>query len=379
TVTLVNYLKNNNLLEKAEGVAYIATLVDNAPSSAYLKQYAEIIAELALRRRLINIAGKIDSSARDEGKKIDEILEDIDKALYGLNRKLNDYKPSSELVKATINTLEERKNSKALYTGIPSRFTRLDDMLSGLQNAEMIVIGARPSMGKTAFALSILDNIVTRQNDEVIAAGFFSLEMNGELLVQRLIASRARIDGNRLKRPNLLSTKDWAAMDDTASLLYEAPIFFEDTPNISLNNLRSQARRMKAKENIKILFIDYLGLITVEERTLPRHEQMSLVSRSIKGLARELNIPIVVMAQLRRDAEGNEPGLADIRDSGSIEQDADVVMFLHRQRPKGDEESSSEELLETQLIVAKNRNGPVGTIRLAFTPRFVRFDNLERD
>jgi replicative DNA helicase len=254
-------------------------------------------------------------------------------------------------------------------------------MLSGLQSAEMIIIGARPSIGKTAFALSMLDNIAVQQgNNEAVAAGFFSLEMSGSLLMQRLLSSRSRVDGNRIKRPNILSAKEWGAINDAAALLYDSFILIEDTPNITLSNLRSQARRMKAKEDIKVLFIDYLGLITVEERNLPRHEQMSLVSRSLKGLARELDIPIIVLSQLRRDAEGNEPGLADIRESGSIEQDADVVMFLHRERMNTREDrepDDHEEVIETKLIVAKNRNGPVGTIKMAFIPRYARFENLD--
>jgi replicative DNA helicase len=382
-ITLGNYLRSSDELDKTGGIAYISTLIERAPSSAYLPHYAKIVAEQALRRRLIEASNNISYDAHDQTKDVPQVLEFAEQAIFNLSqgRRINAYKNSQQLIKTTINLIEERKDSKKLYTGVPTRFGRLDDMLSGLQSAEMIIIGARPSIGKTAFALSMLDNIAVQQgNNEAVAAGFFSLEMSGSLLMQRLLSSRSRVDGNRIKRPNILSAKEWGAINDAAALLYDSFILIEDTPNITLSNLRSQARRMKAKEDIKVLFIDYLGLITVEERNLPRHEQMSLVSRSLKGLARELDIPIIVLSQLRRDAEGNEPGLADIRESGSIEQDADVVMFLHRERMNTREDrepDDHEEVIETKLIVAKNRNGPVGTIKMAFIPRYARFENLD--
>jgi replicative DNA helicase len=336
-----------------------------------------MVREMAVRRRLVAVGGSIDYDARDLTKEVGATLELAEQEIFSLGqgRSLNNYRSAQQVIKSTIKLIEERKDSKKEYTGLPTRFTELDAMLSGLQKSEMIVIGARPSMGKTALALSMLDNIVGGSDSP--KAGFFSLEMSEIMLMERLIAARARIESTRIKRPSTLLSKEWGALNDAAAFFFEAPIWFEDTPNISLGTLRSEARRMKAKEDIDVLFIDYLGLITVEERNLPRHEQMSLVSRSLKGLARELEIPVVVLSQLRRDAEGNEPNLADIRESGSIEQDADVVMFLHRKRAHEAESESDDGIIETQLIVAKNRNGPVGTSKLAFVPRFARFDNYQ--
>ena len=247
-------------------------------------------------------------------------------------------------------------------------------MLSGLQKSEFIVIGARPSRGKTALALNMAANMTVRHNYNV---GFFSLEMSHMALMQRLLASEARISSTKL-RTGLLSLPEFAKLTDAAGLFYETHFWIIDTPNMGLLDLRAQARRLVAQHNVDIIFIDYLTLISSENATTPRYEQIAEVSRSLKALARELDIPIVALSQLTRESEGNVPTLANIRESGAIEQDADVVIFLHRERTKGDAPEQPGEGWPTKIMVAKQRNGPVGTIDLVFMPRYVSFESSVR-
>ena len=243
-------------------------------------------------------------------------------------------------------------------------------MTAGFQPAEMIILGARPSIGKTAMALSMLQHIVI---DKRIPAAFFSLEMSDVQLMQRLVAQVSRIRADTL-RTGFLGSDDFAKLQTAASTIYEAPLYIVDTPNMKLLDLRSVARRLRSKEKIEIIFIDYITLIGSENTAIPRHEQVAEISRSLKSLARELNIPIVVLSQVARSTEGKAPTLAELRESGSIEQDADVVMFLHRERAAEDKNAT----IETELIVAKQRNGPTGIVKVMFVPYFTKFENISR-
>ena len=250
-------------------------------------------------------------------------------------------------------------------------------MTSGFQDSELIIIGARPSMGKTAMALSMIQNIAIK---EKIPAALFSLEMSDKQIMQRLLAAQGRIPSQKI-RTGLLTMQELQRMQDAAGVIYDAPLYIVDTPNMKLLDLRALARRMKIQCGIKIIFIDYITLIKSENTLVPRHEQIAEISRSLKSLARELNIPVVALSQVRRDAEGQEPTLADLRESGSIEQDADVVMFIHRERQKNqNQENAPKEIMgiPTKLIVAKQRNGPIGDVEVVFLPSFTRFENLER-
>jgi replicative DNA helicase len=375
-VTLVDYLTSKGELEKSGGPGYIATLTSSVPTAANVSYYAKIVSEFAVRRNLITVAHNIISHAHDDTEDSKLIVEEAEKAIFEINDKqqTNKFKDAKEVVQATVEAIEKRYQTKDTYTGVPSGFNRLDDMTSGFQKQEMIIIGARPSVGKTAFALTLAANTAIKQK---ISTGFFTLEMSAESLMQRVIASEARIESQRI-RSGFLKNSDFHLLTDAAGRIYDSPFYIDDTPNITLLELRAQARRMKAKHDIQIIFVDYIGLITSENKNIPRHEQMSEVSRSLKALARELDIPVVVLSQVGRQSEGKAPGLADLRESGAIEQDADMVMFLHRDRGI-DNEDGPPDSIETELIIAKQRNGPVGTVKMAFIPHFTKFEPLTYD
>jgi replicative DNA helicase len=252
-------------------------------------------------------------------------------------------------------------------------------MTSGFQPAELIIIGARPSVGKTALALTMAANMSISNTVRKIPTAFFTLEMSDMALAQRLISSEANIDSNKI-RSRLLKASDFHQLMEAAGRIYDAPLYIVDMPNMKLLDLRAQARRLRAQQKVEIIFIDYLTLISSDNYLLARHEQIAEISRSLKSLARELDIPIVALSQVRRDAEGKRPNLSDIRESGSIEQDADVVMFLHRDRESDKKPSDREnaEKANTELIIAKQRNGPVGTIEIQFLPQFTKFAPFTR-
>ncbi|QEN06117.1 replicative DNA helicase [Thiospirochaeta perfilievii] len=375
-VTLVDYLTSKGELDKAGGPAYIASLTSSVPTAANVSYYAKIVAENSVRRNLISVAHNIISNAHDETEDSKLIVEEAEKAIFEINDKqqTNKFKDAKEVVQATVEAIEKRYQTKDTYTGVPSGFNRLDDMTSGFQKQEMVIIGARPSVGKTAFALTLAANTAIKQK---ISTGFFTLEMSAESLMQRIIAAEARIESQRI-RSGFLKNSDFHLLTDAAGRIYDSPLYIDDTPNITLLELRAQARRMKAKHDINIIFIDYIGLITSENKQIPRHEQMSEVSRSLKALARELDIPVVVLSQVGRQSEGKAPGLADLRESGAIEQDADMVMFLHRDRGI-DSDDGPPDSIETELIIAKQRNGPVGVVKMAFIPHYTRFEPLAYD
>ncbi|NIZ19423.1 replicative DNA helicase [Entomospira culicis] len=376
-VSLTHALRSRDLLEKAGGTAYLTELTATAPLTSTPLHYANIVREFAIRRSLKEMGIDIAEESTNLAQPTETLIEHTQQKILDLDygSKISAYYDARQLVKNTLEILEERFKNKIRYTGIESKFSELDNMLSGFQDGEMIVIGARPSMGKTALALSFVENLAIKQQ---IATGFFTLEMPAEQLVMRMLASESQVNSIKFRSPSLMLSAELSKISDAASRIYDAPLYIDDTPNISLSALKLQARKMKIEKNIKVLFIDYLGLITVKESNLARHEQMALVSRNIKALARELKIPVIILSQLRRDAEGKEPNLADLRETGSIEQDADVVMFLHRTR-KTDNETADEGLIETKLIIAKQRNGPIGVAELVFHPRFTRFYEKSRE
>ena len=264
-----------------------------------------------------------------------------------------------------------RYNKKELV-GIPSGLTDLDSMTYGFQKSEMIIIGARPSMGKTALVLSMIQHIAIEKR---IPTAFFSFEMSNFQVMQRLLSQEARVSGDRI-RTSSLKLEHFQRLQDAAERIHLAPLWIDDTSNMKLLELRSTARRLKAQNNVEIIFIDYIGLIQNEKSHLPRHEQIGEVSRSLKSLARELKIPIVVLSQVDRQSEVNKPTLADLRDSGSIEQDADVIMFLHRDRVETNGEWEKTLTIPAQLLLSKHRNGPTGTANITFIPRYAKFENV---
>ncbi|MBF9017211.1 MULTISPECIES: replicative DNA helicase [unclassified Oceanispirochaeta] len=369
-LTLIEELKSEALLERAGGAAYVSGLTSSVPTTANIEYYSKIVRECSIRRRLLTISAEIHAQAHDESKDTSEILEEVERQVFDINdqRSVDSIQSAGDVIKEAIFAIEQRYSQKGDFTGVPSGFDDLDAMTTGFQKSEMIVIGARPSVGKTAFALTVAANIAIKQK---INCGFFTLEMTTLSVMQRLLSLQANINSNKI-RTGLLKPSDFNSLTDAASSIYDAPLWIDDTPNMKLLDLRAQARRMVSKFDVKIIFVDYLGLITFEDKRIPRHEQMAEVSRSLKALARELDIPIVALSQVGRQTEGKAPGLADLRESGAIEQDADVVMFLHRERGIDSHEGTPENI-ETELIIAKQRNGPVGVVKMAFIPHFTKF------
>lgn len=375
-LTLIDDLTKNGKLEAAGGVSYVSGLTDTVPTSANVDYYAKIVLDMATRRNLIKISSEIKADSFDETHDSRKILEEAEQKIF----KLTDINQSTQIfamkdvVPRTIQLIDNRYKNKDALSGIPSGFTQLDSMTSGFQNSEMIIIGARPSMGKTAMALSMMQHIAVEKK---IPCGFFSLEMSAEQIGQRLLAQVARIPSMKL-RSGMLKMEDFKKLQDAAGLCFDAPLYVVDTPNMKLLDLRAMARRMKVNQNVQIIFIDYIGLITSENSDAPVYEQQSAVSKSLKSLARELEIPIVVLCQVARTAEGNEPSLAELRGSGSIEQDADMVMFIHGNRQKSDGENY-EPVIDRKLIVAKQRNGPIGDVDLLFLASYTKFENKAKE
>ncbi len=375
-ITIADELRAQGWLQSVGGAVYVSSLTSGVPTSANVEYYARIVRDCSIRRTLTRIASEIIARSFDESISSRLAIEEAERQIFEITdaRQSGSYQPVKEILPATITAIENLYHSKGSYTGLAAGFPDLDDLTSGFQPSEFIVIGARPSVGKTALALSMAANMAIRNK---IPVGFFTLEMSSKALVQRLVSSEARLNSHSI-RTGLLKPSDFHNLTEAAGTIYEAPLYIEDTPNLALLDLRAMSRRMKSKNGVAIVFVDYLTLISSENRGLPRYEQVAEISRSLKALSRELDIPVVALSQLTRETEGKKPTLANIRESGSIEQDADVVIFLHRERQidRDAEEDSSE--VVTDVIVAKQRNGPVGSVKLAFIPKYTRFESLSR-
>ncbi|MDR0464933.1 MAG: replicative DNA helicase [Treponema sp.] len=380
--TVVQELKSMGKLDEAGGASYVSSLTTVIPSSANIDYYAQMVKNYSLKRSLLKVASQIGVSAYDESKDSREVLEEVQKYIFELTdeRHVFSARKIGEVLKETINLLDEVMKSKNPITGISSGFEKLDQMTSGFQKDEFIIIGARPSVGKTALALNIASHIAFHQE---ISTAFFSLEMSDIALVQRLISSEAMVKAQNL-RTGFLNGSEFNKITNCMGIMYEAPFTIVDIPNMKLLDLRAQARKMKSQQDVKIIFIDYLGLVGHENSSLPRYEQISEISRSLKGLARELHIPVVVLCQLTRDAQWEAPTLAHLRDSGSIEQDADLVLFLNREQPKKnkkdteDENTTPADIIPTDLIIAKQRNGPTGVVKLEMAAKYAKFTPLSK-
>jgi replicative DNA helicase len=370
-ITITEELRQTGLLEAAGGPSYIASLTDTVPTSANVEYYAKVVLENSMRRSLLAISHKIIAEAHDQATESRAVLENAQKHIFELTdaNQTATFKTPKEIIPKAIEAIEKLYHTRDAFTGIPSGLIELDQMTSGFQKSELIIIGARPSVGKTALALTMAAHTAIK---EKIPTAFFSLEMSDMQLMQRLISSESKIPSEKI-RTGLLKMSDFQSIQDAAGHIYDAPLYIVDMPNMKLLDLRAMARRLRAQFSVEIIFIDYLTLITSENSLIPRHEQIAEISRSLKSLARELNIPVVALSQVRRDAEGKKPMLADLRESGSIEQDADVVMFLHRERVGSSKDGDKDQAIETELIVAKQRNGPIGDIDILFLPRYTKF------
>ena len=369
TLVLKDDLQSKGLLETVGGIPYITVLTDAVPSAANIEYYARIVLEASIRRRLIRASSKILEDVYNKSIDSRELLEDAQRKIFELTDagSAASFKEIKEVVIPFVDHIEKMRRNKDHITGISSGFKALDNLTFGFQNSEFIIVGARPSMGKTAFALSMAANMSIRGG---VTSAFFSLEMSEMQLMQRLVALEAKIDSTKM-RSGHLSTKDFKKITNTCSKIYDAPMYMVEMPNMKLLDLSAMARQLCTRYGVQIIFIDYLGLISSENYAIPRHEQIAEISRSLKSMARELNIPIVALSQLIRDAEDKRPILSSIRESGSLEQDADLVMFLHRARKETVQDV--EKPIDTELIIAKQRNGPIGTVHIDFIPMYTGF------
>ena len=372
SLSLINELTKQNNLEKAGGPAYIASLTSSVPSSANVDYYAQIVLDRYERRELIKISSELKASSFELNIKGEDLIENAEKKIFALAEKNENTEihAAKQMMIKEIDIIEKRFRSKNLFTGIPTGFAKLDTYTSGFQNSELIIIGARPSIGKTALALSMMQYIAVEKH---ISCGFFSLEMPYEAIGMRILAQEARVNMSKI-RSGMLKREDISKIQNAAGRWFEAPLYVVDTPNMRLIDLRAMARRMVTKHDVKIIFIDYIGLITTDDTSKATYDQVAEISKSLKALARELQIPIVALSQVARDAEGEEPKLNQIRGSGAVEQDADVVMFLHRDRLK--EETAAQ---EAKIILAKQRNGATGDIKIMFIPSYSKFENAQND
>ncbi|MCL2608437.1 MAG: replicative DNA helicase [Treponema sp.] len=382
--TVVQELKGMGKLDDAGGAAYVSSLTTVIPSGANIEYYIRSVLDHSLRRALLRVGLRIGTDAYDESREAPQILEEVERGVFELRgeRQLFRYDRIGSVLGETIDKIERAYRLKNPLTGLSTGIPELDRMTTGFQPSDLIIIGARPSVGKTALALNMAANMAFKEQRPT---AFFSLEMPSTSLVERIVSSKALINGEKMRNGSL-SPDDFKKIVDAMGKMNDAPFFIVDAPNMKLLDLRSQARQLRAKENVEVIFIDYLGLIGHENNKLPLHQQISEISRSLKGLARELKIPIVVLCQLNRETErsghNQPPNLANIRDSGSIEQDADLVMFLHRKslekEKKDGEEQPAPDGKPTELIVAKQRNGPVGHIDLVFQSKYTRFVPLDK-
>ena len=374
-ITLPDELKRMKKLDDVGGLEYVLNLPNLVGSAANIEYYANIVAEKALARNLISTCTELTTEAYDGQKETEALLDDAERRILQLSDTKNrgDFASVGAVVEVTLDKITKLYENKAGLTGLPTGFRDLDRMTSGLQPSDLILVAARPSMGKTAFTLNIAQNVGVRQHKTV---AFFSLEMSQEQLVQRLLCQIAHIDSQKLRTGQLNSDEVWTRLTDACDKLYESPIYIDDTPGISVAEMRSKARRLKSEHGLDLIIVDYLQLMQGRNAE-SRQQEISEISRSLKALARELKVPLIALSQLSRSVESRQdkrPMLSDLRESGALEQDADIVSFLYRE-DYYDKETENQHI--TEVILAKHRNGPVGSVKLYFKNEFTLFLNLD--
>jgi len=384
-ITLTEALKRRGDLDACGGAAYLATLVDYVPTAANIAYYCKIVKEKALNRRLISVATEIITKGYDGQENVNEMLDGAQKALFDLaeNKLRPQYYPVKDVIKDTFKMLQTLYEKKEQITGVPTGYIDLDHMTAGLQPGDLIIVAARPSMGKTTLALNIASH-ASAEAKERVGSAIFSLEMGKEQLVMRFLSSLARVDAGRMRTGHFLDS-DWPKLQRAAATLHNANIFIDDTPAISVLELRSKARRLKSEHNIGLIIIDYLQLMRGGPSVESRQQEISEISRSLKALAKELSVPVVALSQLNRSLENRgdkRPMMSDLRESGAIEQDADVIMFVYREAVycehcrKKDGSCTANHERNAEVIIGKQRNGPIGTVELAFMGEHTRFENM---
>ncbi len=379
-VVVPEELKRRDLLEAVGGASYLLELVEGVPTAINAPHYAKIVRERSILRRLMDAGGKILHDASSSSDPVDAVLDRAEQEVFRIaeTRATQDAAELGKLVTEIYEQIESRHNDGHVYTGLETAFVDFNDVTSGLQKGELIIVAGRPSMGKTSFAMNIAEYIAITRKQPVAV---FSLEMSKQQLAQRLLCSRSGVDSHRLRR-NKLNEADFHALQETASQLYESPLYIDDTPGLSLLALRAKARRLASRHDIKCIVIDYLQLMSAPGSE-SRQQEVSELSRGIKALARELNVPVICLSQLNRASEsreGHKPRMSDLRESGSIEQDADMVILLHREEYYHDDEwkaANPDMQGLAEIIIAKQRNGPVGTVKLQFNSSTTAFTNRD--
>ena len=375
-VTLQNRLREKDVPPEISSLEFAGELITAVPTSVNVKSYAEIVAEKAALRRLIKVNEEIASACYAGKDSVDEIMEDTEKKIFQvLQRKTNDdFVPIKDVVLNALDKIEAASRTKGNVTGHATGFIDLDYKTAGFQNSDLILIAARPSMGKTAFVLNIAEYMAFHSNETV---AIFSLEMSKEQLVNRLFSLESHVEAQNLRTGNL-SDRDWSSLIEAAGIIGKSNLIIDDTPGISVANLRSKCRKYKLEHNLGIIMIDYLQLMTGSRKAESRQQEISDISRSLKEIARELQVPVVALSQLSRAVEqrpDHRPMLSDLRESGAIEQDADVVMFLYRDDYYNHDTDKKN---VAEVIIAKQRNGSIGTVELAWLPSFTKFANMQK-
>ena len=375
-VTITAQLDKDGNLEKAGGITYVAQIANSLGSASNIVHYASIVKEKAVLRDLISIASNISNRSYDDTEETEKILDDAERMVLEISQKRarSGLTPISEVIDNTLSQLEILSQKKEGLTGLTSGFIDLDRITSGWQKSDFIILAARPAMGKTAFALNMAQNAAIATHEPV---AIFSLEMSKEQLVNRMVSSMAEIDQQTLRNGRIYGD-DWVQLVNAIAPLAEAPVYIDDTPAISVREVRAKARRLKTERGLSLVIIDYLQLMGSTGRIESRQQEVSQISRSLKALARELDIPIIALSQLSRSVEqGQEkkPSLSHLRESGSLEQDADIVMFIYRDEYYNED---SEKKGQAEIIIAKHRNGATGSVDLSFRKEFTKFGNLSR-
>ncbi len=373
-ITLTNELRKKNQLDAIGGASYLASLIDSVPTAANIEYYAKIVKEKAILRKLIETSTEIITQSYEDRGDVESFLDDAERAIFEISerRVKPSFYPIKDIVKESFRTIEKLYEKKELITGVPSGFKELDRMTAGFQPSDLIIVAGRPSMGKTAFCLNIAQYAAIEKG---VPVAIFSLEMSKEQLVIRMLCSEARVEGTRL-RTGFLSESDWPRLTLAAGNLSDAPIYIDDTPALSILELRAKSRRLKSEHGLNMIIIDYLQLMKGRTKAESRQQEISEISRSLKALAKELNVPVIAVSQLSRKTEerhGNRPQLSDLRESGAIEQDADVILFLFREEVYNRTEENKG---KAEVIIGKQRNGPTGKVDLAFLDKFTTFKEL---
>jgi len=374
-VTLKEQMSRAGELERAGGVAYLSSLVEGVPRATNVPYYARIVKDKAVLRNLISAANRISQAAFDQPEETQSVLDEAEKSIFAIAEDALHvgFEPVSSIIKTTFKTIDELSEKRELITGIPTGFVEFDELTSGLQSSDLIIVAARPAMGKTSFCMNIAQYVGLKTGKTV---GVFSLEMSKEQLVLRMLCGEARVDMHKL-RSGFLSEKDWAKLVQGVSDMSQAKIFIDDTASISVMEMRAKTRRLKLEHGLDLVIVDYLQLMQGRGRFDNRTQEISNISRSLKGLAKELNVPVVALSQLSRATEsrgGHRPQLSDLRESGALEQDADLVVFIFREEEYN---ATPDNRGVAELVIGKQRNGPTGSIKMAFIKEYTRFENLE--